>query len=373
MPSRSDAAAGEQMMTLLSLSHGGGETVRAAVTPSTAVMVGTVDGIVRLERVAESWSVTHHSLQGQHVHALVREPGSGVWFAGLSKGGIQVSQDDGRSWRRRDRGVTERDIFSLSALNIDGRSHIFAGSEPPHLFVSTDMGLTWSEKPALGRLDTSRWTFPAPPHVAHLKHIAFSPRHPHTVFASVEVGGLYKSTDGGESFVEISGVYKDVHRAIINPRNPDLMYVTGGMGLWLSADAGETWTNIFSRGSEYGGYPDQLVFKPSDPNYMIVSASQKSPGSWRAETARSRLSRSCDGGFTWKILHNGLQDLMPHSIEAMTLEEAADGTTQVFAGTTGGDILWSTDAGETWSTIIHGLAPISKGGHYRAIVLEAAS
>jgi photosystem II stability/assembly factor-like uncharacterized protein len=357
----------------LSLSHGGGETIRAGTTLSAAILVGTLDGVVRLEHVGGVWSVTHRSLQGQHVHALVREPGSGVWFAGISKGGIQASLDDGQTWKRRAAGLTQQDIYSLSVAMVDGRARVFAGTEPPHLFVSDDLGLTWAEKPALRRVDTSKWSFPAPPHIAHLKHINFAPDNPSTIFASIEVGGLYRSTDAGESFVQVPGLYEDVHRTIISPRDPRRMYVTGGMGLWLSSDAGATWTNIFSRGSEYGGYPDQLVFKPSDPDYMIVSAGQKSPGSWRTETSRSRFSRSRDGGVTWELLRNGLQDLMPHSVEAMTLEEAANGVTQIFAGTTGGDILWSTDAGETWSTIIQGLAPISKGGHYRNIASDALS
>jgi photosystem II stability/assembly factor-like uncharacterized protein len=353
------------------LSHGGGETILTGAKPSTAVLIGTVDGVVRLERVAEVWSVTHRSLQGQHVHALVREPDSGVWFAGISKGGIHASQDDGRSWTRRDAGLTQQDIYSLSVTKVDGRPRVWAGTQPPHLFVTDDLGLTWTEKSALRRIDTSKWSFPAPPHIAHLKHINFAPGDPRTIFASIEVGGLYKSPDAGESFMEIPGLYEDVHRTVIDPRNTDRLYVTGGMGLWLSTDAGATWTNTFGRGSEYGGYPDQLVFKPSDPSYMIVSAGQKSPGSWRTETAGSRFSRSRDGGVTWEVLRNGLQDLMPHSVEAMTLEETADGITQLFAGTTGGEILWSTDAGETWSTVIRGLAPVSKGAHYRNIAADA--
>jgi hypothetical protein len=62
---------------------------------------------------------------------------------------------------------------------------------------------------------------------------------------------------------------------------------------------------------------------------------------------------------------------MQASVEAMTLEEAGN-QVQVFAGTTSGSILWSNDAGEHWQTIIKGLAPISKGGHYRPLTQSAA-
>jgi hypothetical protein len=62
---------------------------------------------------------------------------------------------------------------------------------------------------------------------------------------------------------------------------------------------------------------------------------------------------------------------MQPSVEAMTLEEAG-GQVQVFAGTTGGTVLWSNDAGEHWQTIIKGLAPLSKGGHYLPLRQSAA-
>ena len=98
------------------------------------------------------------------------------------------------------------------------------------------------------------------------------------MYASIEQGGLYRSDDGGDSFTEIPGMYNDVHRLVSNPADPKRMFVTGGMGLWLSRDYGASWDNVFSRGSEYGGYPDQLVYKPSDPSYMLITAGQESPG-----------------------------------------------------------------------------------------------
>nr|NIO06454.1 glycosyl hydrolase [Deltaproteobacteria bacterium] len=154
------------------------------------------------------------------------------------------------------------------------------------------------------------------------------------------MGALLRSTDDGVTWKELPGMYEDVHRCIVSPSNPDHLYVTGGMGLWRSHDGGKNWENTFTRGSEYGGYPDQLVFKPSDPNYLLISAGRKSPPTWREETAQTRISRSRDGGATWEIMGSGLKDRMPHSVEAMCLEESSDGV-QVFAGTTGGSVLWS--------------------------------
>ncbi len=358
----------------ISLSHGGGDTILSSGSLSTQVLVGTLDGVVTIDREGSGWKVTNRSLQGKHVHALLFEEGSGQWFAGVTKGGIFASSDGGKSWEQRDKGLTENDIYSLSKARVDGKVRLFAGTEPASLFISDDLGQNWTERPGLKSVPSrEKWTFPAPPHTPHLKHISFQPGNSNTIFGSIEVGALLKSTDGGVTWKELDGVYEDVHRCIVNPQNPKHLYVTGGQGLWQTKDDGATWENTFSPGSEYGGYPDQLVFKPSDPNYMLISAGEKSPGAWRTEhRANSRISRSRDGGATWEVLSGGLQDKMQHSVEAMCLEDAG-GQAQVFAGTTGGTILWSKDGGEHWETIIKDLAPVSKGGHYRPLITQTAA
>ncbi len=357
----------------ISLSHGGGNTIYSSGSLSTEVLVGTQDGVAIIKRDGSGWKVTNQSLKGKHIHALLFEEESGQWFAGVNKGSIFASADGGKSWEQRDKGLTEQDVYSLSKASIDGKVRLFAGTEPACLFVSDDLGKSWTERPNLKNVPGhEKWSFPAPPHVPHLKHINFQPGNPHTIYGSIEVGALLKSTDDGVTWKELTGVHEDVHRCIINPKKPNHLYVTGGMGLWRSKDDGATWENTFSPGSEYGGYPDQIVFKPSDPDYMLISAGEKNPGVWRTEhTAKSRISRSRDGGATWEILSGGLEDKMQPSVEAMCLEEAG-GQAQIFAATTGGTVLWSEDAGDHWEIIIKGLAPISKGGHFRPLTQSAA-
>ncbi len=61
---------------------------------------------------------------------------------------------------------------------------------------------------------------------------------------------------------------------------------------------------------------------------------------------------------------------MRDSVEAMCQEETG-GTVQVFAATSGGRVLWSENAGDSWSVAVDGLAPTSKGPHYRALMESA--
>jgi photosystem II stability/assembly factor-like uncharacterized protein len=353
----------------ITLSHGG-TTIYAPSQHSNEVLVGTREGVVRIVRGAgNGWTVADRSLTDLHIHAIIVEPVSGAVFAGASGGGIHASSDGGRTWEERSNGLSERDVYSLASAQIDGRTRLFAGTEPAHLFVSDDLGRQWRELPALRSVPgNENWSFPAPPHVGHLKHINFDPRDAHTMFGSIEVGGLLKSDDAGETWTEIPGMYEDVHRTVINPRSPERIYVTGGDGVYVTSDAGASWEHWTDRNSEIGGYPDLLVYAPSQPDLMFIAAAQCSPGEWRqSHFAGARISRSRDGGRTWEVLRNGLPDRLQASVEAVALEEA-EGTIRLFAATTAGEVYCSDDAGDHWSLAVQGLAPISKGGHYRALV-----
>ena len=351
------------------LSHGG-KTIFSSSSPSKQLLVGTTKGVVFMERDSSStgWNVAHRALEDKHIHAIIVEPESSTIFVGATEGSIFASTDNGQTWERRDNGLTQNDIYSLASARVNGGTRVFAGTQPAHLFYSDDLGHNWSELTALRSVDMSRWTFPAPPHIAHTKHINFHPQDPNTLFISIEQGGLLKSTDAGENFHNISGMDDDVHRTVINPENPDRIYITGGDGTYVTSNGGTTWEHWTTREHEIGGYPDFLVFHPRQPDLMFVAAAKANPGAWNeTHFAGSRISRSRDGGQTWKTLNNGLPDRLQASVEAMALEDWGE-SFSLFIGTGTGEVWCSDDAGETWSEVMVGLAPISKGDHYASLV-----
>ena len=354
----------------IGLSHGG-STLYSSPSPSQEVLVGTREGVVTIEREASGseWRVKHRALTDKHISAIIKEPESGLTFAGAFHGSVHASADDGKTWEPRNNGLTETDVYSLAARRVNGRVRLFAGTEPAHLFTSDDLGLHWSEVPSLRSVPSvPKWSFPAPPHIGHVKHINFDPDTPTTIYASVEVGGLLKSTDAGEHWEEFPSLYEDVHRLMIHPSNPRFLYAVTGRGLYVSPDAGANWEQWTRREDEIGGYPDGFVFRPSDPKLIFMTAAHDAPGTWRTtHFAGARISRSTDGGRSWEILRNGLPDRLQASIEAFCLEEAGNASS-IFAATTSGEIFCSEDLGEHWNKIISGLPPISKAGHYRNLV-----
>jgi photosystem II stability/assembly factor-like uncharacterized protein len=334
------------------------------------VLVGTREGIAIIARAGSAWQVAHRALTDRHISAIIMEPESGLTIAGAFHGSVHVSADGGRTWEPRGNGLTQTNVYSLASARVDGHARLYAGTEPAHLFVSDDLGLHWTEVPSLRSVPSvPKWSFPAPPHVGHVKHINFDPGNPTTIYASIEVGGLLKSTDAGQSWQEFpEQLYEDVHRLMIHPSNSRCLYAVTGRGLYVSPDGGTTWEQWTRREDEIGGYPDGFVFCPSDPQLIFITAAHDAPGTWRTtHFAGARISRSRDGGRSWEILHNGLPDRLQASIEAFCLEESGN-SSSIFAATTSGEVFCSEDLGESWEKIISGLAPISKAGHYRNLI-----
>ena len=184
-------------------------------------------------------------------------------------------------------------------------------------------------------------------------------------------GTVLRSTDGGESWEEFPGLYEDVHRLMIHPTDAKFLYAVTGRGLYTGPERGAAWEQWTRREDDIGGYPDGFVFRPSDPKLIFMTAAHDAPGTWRnTHFAGARISRSKDGGRSWEILKNGLPDRLQASIEAFCLEEAGTATS-IYAATTAGEIFCSEDLGDSWKVIVKGLAPISKAGHYRALVQAA--
>ena len=347
---------------VIGLSHGG-TTIYQGGNLADSVMIGTMDGVVVLSKSAEgAWKTTGHGLQGLHIHAIIFA--EGLVFAGAYRSGVFASVDGGATWESRDNGVNVRSVFSLASAVVDGRTRLFVGTEPAHLYYSDDLGLSWTELPELRMVGSvQNWRFAADPFEAHLKHINFHPDDTSHIYASIEVGGLLESTDAGATWHDLDVPVPDVHRTLFDPRDANRMWNTGG-GLIYSGDAGQTWDTWMPKDNNVGGYPDQLVLVPSNPDVMYLGSSETGPRSWVREgysTAGGRIAKSTDGGRSWTVLRGGLPDGLHGNIEAMCLDESPIGVS-LFAGTTDGEVWCSEDGGDTWSKIAQ-LAGISKSIH----------
>jgi photosystem II stability/assembly factor-like uncharacterized protein len=355
-----------------------GPSVYHCTSAPTRLLVATTNGISVLERPSAGvdWQLSGSLLAGKHISALMIEPRHGGLFAGVHHGGLFYSPDAGGSWERRANGLTIEHVYSLGSVERPDGVVIYAGTEPVSLFRSRDYGKTWDELPAIGKVPGhEKWTFPPPPHLAHTKSFTFDPRNPDVFYATIEQGALLKTRDGGVTWRELGSFYrpddawyKDIHRLVFRPSNPDELFMASGMGLYHSADAGETWEQRTGLDFEIG-YPDQLILSPLDDRIMLMSGARHDPSTWRqSHEANGTVLRTRDGGRSWEAANRGLPKDARANIEALNAAVYPGGYA-LFAGNTDGEVFCSENGGDSWSQIAGGLTPISKGGHYRNLLV----
>lgn len=353
---------------MIALSHGG-TRIYSSPAPSREVLVGTAGGVVTLERDAGGgWREARRALESLHVSALI-VPEPGLVVAGAFHDTVWVSADGGRTWEERGDGIAQRHVFSLAAVRRDGGWRLYAGTEPAHLYESDDLGRRWRELPGLRAVPSvPKWWFPAPPKLAHVKHVVPVPDDARALYACIEQGALLHTRDAGRTWEELSGFDEDVHALVVDPRDPRRLRMSSGIGFYASDDAGATWTRYLDQTSPVGGYPDLLVFCPRDPDVLFLGAAGGDPGVWRkTQRADARVCRSRDAGRTWEVLARGISDRLPGAIEAVALEDWGTGF-GVLLGTTAGEVYASEDGGDSFARIAAGLPAIAKWGHDRALM-----
>ena len=134
---------------------------------------------------------------------------------------------------------------------------------------------------------------------------------------SVSIGdGIYKSTDGGESWTK-AGLNKSerISRIRVSPTNSDTVYVavpgalwsdSADRGLYKTTDGGKTWNQILKGGNLSTGCTD-LAIDPANPETMFACMwdfrrkgwEYRSGGDSPEKPSASGLFRSSDGGNTW--------------------------------------------------------------------------
>jgi photosystem II stability/assembly factor-like uncharacterized protein len=346
----------------------GGTNVHRNRAHSDTMVIGTVDGVVLLERAAQGWKITHRALGGCSVSAVTASE-DGTLYAATHGFGAARSDDGGLTWTWVLDGLDHMDLWSARAGKLKGRDVVCVGALPAHLYISEN-GKAWRELPALRNTPSvAKWCFPPPPRIGHVKDIVFDGDR---LLVGIEIGALLVSKDFGESFTELvvdpDPVECDIHRVLVHPDRPHRLIVANGIvGVMSSDDDGKTWRKNLM--PPHADYPDAIVVHPDAPDTVFLTAGVGWPSHWyEIGKARGKIARSRDGGNTWQRLLGGLPNGQRALFSALTIE-AWPGSSALYAADTDGEVFESTDEGDNW-TIIAEVPPVSKGEFYRALARD---
>ena len=200
--------------------------------------------------------------------------------------------------------------------------------------------------------------------------IAGVPGHPDTFYVGAAAGGVFKTTNGGNSWTEVfdKQPVASIGALALAPSNPNVVWVgTGeanirndvmtGRGVYVSPDAGATWRFA---GLADAGQIARIVVDPSDPQRAFAAVVGHA---WGPNPERG-VFRTNDGGVTWeKVLYvndtTGCADLIMEPGNPQVLLAAMWQVVRypwsLEDGGPGSGIYRSTDGGATWTELHEGL------------------
>ncbi|MCU0301329.1 MAG: hypothetical protein MUF35_06955 [Candidatus Nanopelagicales bacterium] len=306
----------------------------------TRVLVGTRKGafILTSDERRQEWTVSEPLFAGWEVYHVKGSPldpdriyasQSGGWFGQV----IQRSDDGGLTWRTVDNDFTYD--------GVPGEHQWYDGTLRP-------------------------WSF------TRVWHLEPSVHDAETVYAGVEDAALFRSTDGGTSWSELSGLRQHdtgpqwqpgaggmcLHTVLEHPTDPDRLYVAiSAAGVFRSTDGGGSWRPI-NKGLRSSEIPDEdrevghcvhrIDLHPAKPDVLYM---QKH---WD-------VMRSDDGGDSWHEVSGNLPSdfgfpIAVHAHEPETVyvvpirsdetHYPPDGRLRVYRSRTGGG---------TWEALTRGL------------------
>ena len=281
-------------------------------------------------------------LKGRGARCLALDPEDpDTLYVGTSDESIFKSEDGGGTWEQLS-GIEHPRVTAIAVSPSDGA--VYAGTEPSALFVSRDRGASWRELEGMRKLPSApTWSFPPRPWTSHVRAIALSYADPNLVVAGIELGGVVRSADGGETWQDQRpGAQPDCHSLFAHPAAPDLLYEAGGGGFARSTDFGDSW----EAADEGMGlhYVWGLAADAEDPSLVYASAASGPYQAHVRESSNATIYRRT-GSERWQPVLEGLA-AFPY---ALCQDPETPGT--LYAGFGDGMIMRGANAGESWEEI----------------------
>lgn len=240
------------------------------------------------------------------------------------------------------------------AVPDNDRSVIYAAVGPSGLWKSEDSGINWA--PSFHKEAT-----------VSVGAVAVSPSHPDIVWVgtgeatarnSVAPGdGVYKSEDAGRTWKNMGlATTRFVSRIVIDPANPDVVYVAAQGHLWgpnedrgvyRTLDGGKTWKKVLYVNAETGAC--DMAIDPSNSKILYAGMWEyrRWPYYFRSGGPGSAIYKTTDGGETWVATADGLP-AAPYGRIGLGVARSNPAVVYALVEAKDGGLFRSEDKGRTW-------------------------
>jgi photosystem II stability/assembly factor-like uncharacterized protein len=271
--------------------------------------------------------------------------------------GVWRSSDRGATFRRADFPDAGKQIWSFLVDSRDGR-RIYAGGSPVDIYRSEDAGVSWRRLPRPAIEARAKAPF-----AVRVMRMVQHPVRADEIYAALEVNGVIRTTDGGETWQDCSAdlirlselphlkskIVSDTfaegmldgHAITISAADPDGVILASRMGLFRSSDQGRTWHDMEMKRFSPITYGRDVKVSPQDPKTLYAALSVA------AASHDGGVYRSQDAGKTWRRfdkvqVHGTIMSVALHPTDPR----------QVYIGARyEGEVFGTQDGGETWAAM----------------------
>ena len=296
----------------------------------------------------DSWTVAGLP-PGGTVDQVIVDPVTPSNLYVASGPGVFKSTDSGATWTLVFRTLNPPSDLAIAPESPNILYVAYEGDAQKTLFKTTDGGQTWNEADnGIGRIFSGTEVDP-------VAKIAVDPVHPLIAYAAGLNTGVFKTTDGGQSWSVISGLStgstaltatnnSSVQQIIVDPANSSIVYVrnieyitptnssTALSGLYKSTDAGATWTQFGWIGKDMG----EVTIDPSNDAHLLTC----SPGNF----VGAKLFDSPDSGNTWTAGAS-----CPYNTDILAIDPT--NPSHLYIGSYSAGLLESTNGGATQAVV----------------------
>ena len=256
-------------------------------------------------------------------------------------------------------------VAAIAATKEDGKLTVYVGAASGGVWKSSNGGTTF--KPVFDKQSAQS-----------IGAVAIDPQAPKTIWAgtgeawtrnSVSIGnGIYKSTDGGDSWTNMGLPNSErIAKIIIDPRSSDTVYVcvpgklwsdSEDRGVYKTTDGGKSWNKIL-KGANLSTGCSMISMNPQDPKVLFAGMwdfrrqgwTFRSGGENATASSGSAFFATADGGATWKELDEksakGLP-AKPWGRVAVTIAPSKPNVVYALIESTRSALFRSDDGGKTW-------------------------